>query len=244
MDSIKKNKSAIDMTQISLKNISKVYNEKVNPYTAVENVNLEISSGEFVAIIGKSGCGKTTLLNMMTGIDNTTSGQVYINGTEVTKLKEGEKATWRGQNVGIVFQFFQLIPTLTVMENLLLAMDFCNAIPKSKRTLRAELLLKQYGVCHHKDKMPSELSGGEQQRVSIARALANDPEVIIADEPTGNLDTNTAAAIIELFKKLAASGKTVVMITHEKDIAKDVDRVITLSDGQIIADTRKEKRYA
>jgi len=219
---------------ILLEDVSKSFQSKERSYTALKNVNLSINKGEYVAIVGKSGSGKSTLLNMIAGIDYPTKGKITVNGTQIGMMNEGKLAAWRGKNIGIVFQFFQLIPTLTIRENLLLAMEFVGAIPKNKRLERANHLLERVGVVDQADKMPANLSGGQQQRAAIARALANNPEIVIADEPTGNLDSKTAGAINDLFLALARMGKTVVVVTHEKDAASKFDRVITISDGQII----------
>ncbi len=221
---------------ISLSGVTKDYATPAGAFTALHGVDLRIAQGEFVAIVGKSGSGKSTLLNMITGIDRPTRGEVLINGTAVHQLNEDNTAVWRGKNVGIVFQFYQLMPTLTVMENVMMPMDFIGKYSAKERITRALDLLTQVGVGDQAYKFPSSLSGGQQQRVAIARALANDPPFLVADEPTGNLDSQTADDILALFRRLAANGKTVVMVTHERDIAPLVDRVITLADGNIVAD--------
>ncbi len=224
---------------IELRNVSKTYSGAGSGFTALDRVDLKFSPGEFVAIVGRSGSGKSTLLNMLTGIDHPNSGTVVINGTEVHTLNEGELASWRGKNIGIVFQFFQLIPTLTVFENLLLAMDFVNVIPKHERQARAEMLLKQVGIGQHGHKLPAALSGGEQQRAAIARALANNPPILVADEPTGNLDSHTAEVIQSLFKELVDTGKTVIVVTHDRAGAARFKRVVTLKDGAVESDQRQ-----
>jgi len=224
----------MDNKILELKNISKKYQTKERTFTALNNINLSINKGEYLAIVGKSGSGKSTLLNMVTGIDHPTKGKVIVNNTEVGEMNESDLAQWRGKNIGIVFQFFQLIPTLSISENILLAMEFVNKIPKNERENKIKELLKQVGIYTHKDKMPSALSGGEQQRAAISRALANNPDIIIADEPTGNLDSKTAEAIHLLFKSLTKMGKTVIVITHETNTELKYDRIITLSDGKII----------
>src|SRR5690606_8546392 len=178
-----------------------------------------IDSRQLIAITGKSGSGKSTLLNVITGIDRPTAGSVLINGIRVDKLSESELASWRGKNVGVVFQFFQLLPTLTTLENVMLPMDFCNTYPKKDRKERALSLLQMVDIGEQADKFPSTLSGGQQQRAAIARALANDPPLIVADEPTGNLDSATAKAIFELFARLARSGKSVLVVTHEQEFS-------------------------
>ncbi len=187
-----------------------------------------------MAIIGKSGSGKSTLMNMITGIDRPTSGEVLIGDTAVHTLDESRMAVWRGRNIGIVFQFFQLLPALSLVENVMLPMELCGMYPPRQRRARATALLEQVGMGEHVNKLPSAISGGQQQRVAIARALANDPPIIMADEPTGNLDSRTAAAIFELFARLTVQGKTIVMVTHDSDFARSVDRSIIVADGEII----------
>jgi putative ABC transport system ATP-binding protein len=199
---------------------------------------LEIGAGEFVAIAGKSGSGKSTLLNMMGGIDRPSSGSVEVGGTAIHEFSENKLAKWRGRNVGFVFQFFQLLPTLTISENVMLPMDFCRTFPVKERRKRALDLLNRVGVARHADKLPSALSGGEQQRAAIARALANEPTVVLADEPTGNLDSSTSTEVLALFREMASSGTTVVIATHERDIASVVDRRIEMADGVLMVLTR------
>ncbi len=223
---------------IKLSGVTKVFSGSNGNFTALDNIDLHLAGGEFVAIVGKSGSGKSTLLNMLTGIDHPDSGTAVINDTTVHALNESRLATWRGANVGIVFQFFQLIPTLSILENLLLAMDFVDVIPRQERTPRAGRLLELVGIGKHADKFPAALSGGEQQRAAIARALANDPPILVADEPTGNLDSTNACEIHALFKKLAKGGKTVVVVTHENVSASGYDRIITLRDGTLVSDER------
>lgn len=220
---------------ISLNRVTKDYETPAGAFTALKTVDLKIAKGTFAAIVGKSGSGKSTLLNMITGIDRPTDGEIIINETAVHALNEDKTAVWRGKNVGIVFQFYQLMPTLTVLENVMMPMDFCGLYSVSERRDRALDLLTQVDVVDQANKFPSALSGGQQQRVAIARALANDPPLLVADEPTGNLDSRTADDVLALFQRLASSGKTVVMVTHERDIAPHIDRIITLADGRIIA---------
>ena len=224
---------------IELRNVSKTYPGAGSGFTALNRVNLQFPAREFAAIVGKSGSGKSTLLNMLTGIDHPSTGTVVVNGTEVHSLDESALASWRGKNIGIVFQFFQLIPTLTVLENVLLAMDFVNVIPKSERVPCAENLLKQVGIGQHGHKLPAAMSGGEQQRAAIARALANDPPILVADEPTGNLDSHTTEVIQGLFRELVAAGKTVIVVTHDRPAAPRFGRVITLKDGAVESDQRQ-----
>lgn len=223
---------------IQFKQVSKWFESGAGRFEALKNIDLNIRQGEHVAIVGKSGSGKSTLLNMLTGIDHPSQGTVTINATEVHTLDESRLATWRGANIGIVFQFFQLIPTLSILENLLLAMDFVNVIPKKERRQRAESLLAQVGIAPHASKLPAALSGGEQQRAAIARALANNPPILVADEPTGNLDSRTALAIQALFVELVGSGKTVIVVTHENITDIAYDRIITLNDGTISDDKK------
>ena len=219
---------------IELRHVTKSYPVASGSFSALKDVSLKIDSRKLVSITGKSGSGKSTLLNVITGIDRPTEGSVLINGIQVDKLSESELASWRGKNVGVVFQFFQLLPTLTILENVMLPMDFCNTYPKKDRKERALSLLQMVDIKEQADKFPSSLSGGQQQRVAIARALANDPSLIVADEPTGNLDSQTATAIFELFAKLANSGKTVVVVTHEREFASYFENTINIADGVIV----------
>lgn len=219
---------------IDLKQVYKSYQTEAGQFIALEDVNLAIRQGEFVSIIGKSGSGKTTLINLITGIDQPTSGEIFIGETPVHTLKESEKATWRGLNVGVVFQFFQLLPTLTVIENVMLPMSLCNLYPGRERIDRAMELLRMVHLEKQADKLPHLLSGGEQQRVAIARALANDPMIIATDEPTGNLDSRSAETVMNLFDNLVKQGKTILMVTHDPDLAERSHRKIVLADGRII----------
>jgi putative ABC transport system ATP-binding protein len=201
---------------------------------ALRGVDLQIDAGEFVAVIGKSGSGKSTLLNIVAGIDRPTSGEVIVCGAAVHTMPERRIAPWRGRTIGVIFQFFQLLPTLTVVENVMLPMDFCSAFPPRQRQARALDLLDQVGVADHAHKLPTALSGGQQQRVAIARALANDPPILIADEPTGNLDSQTTEAVFSLFTDLVDAGKTILMVTHDADLARQVTRAVVLSDGHVV----------
>ena len=223
---------------MELRQVVKTYPVAGGEFVALDHVTLDVADGEFVAIVGRSGSGKTTLLNLFAGIDRATSGTVRVAGTELGRLSESGLAVWRGRNVGLVFQFFQLLPTLTVIENVMLPMDFANTIPVSERRLRAERLLERVGVADQADKVPATLSGGQQQRAAIARALANDPPILLADEPTGNLDSVTANAVLELFGELNRDGQTIVVVTHERDVQAIAGRVVTLADGRIVADER------
>lgn len=222
---------------ITLQQVAKNYETTAGSFIALKGIDLRVDRGEFVAVVGKSGSGKSTLINMLTGIDRPTSGQVYVGDTAVHKLSEGQMAVWRGKEIGIVFQFFQLLPTLTVIENVMLPMDFCQMYGYWDREKRALDLLAQVDMVDQAYKLPTAISGGQQQRAAIARALANDPSIIVADEPTGNLDSKTAEAILNLFKRLVAQGKTILMVTHDSDLAQQGSRIITIADGEIESDT-------
>src|SRR5262245_57572303 len=221
-----------DEPLIILRRVGKSYVTPAGPYPALRDIDLEIGAGEFVALVGKSGSGKTTLLNLIGGIDRPSQGEVIVAGASVHKVPENSLARWRGKTVGVVFQFFQLLPTLTVVENVMLPMDFCNVRPARQRRARALELLNLVEIADQADKLPSALSGGQQQRAAIARALANDPPIVIADEPTGNLDSVTAHTVLDLFRKLIDLGTTVVIATHERDIS-GIDRTVELVDGAI-----------
>jgi putative ABC transport system ATP-binding protein len=223
-----------DHPMIELRGVNKSYKTASGDYPVLKGIDLEFEAGEFNSIIGKSGSGKTTLLNMITGIDRPSSGEVWVNGSPLHKMSESQMARWRGSNMGIVFQFFQLLPTLSILENLLLAMDFCGKIPPADRKNRALELLNLVGLADHAYKLPSALSGGQQQRVAIARALANDPPVLIADEPTGNLDSKTAESIFELFNDLALQGKTIIIVTHDGSLAKRTNKTAQIADGVMV----------
>jgi putative ABC transport system ATP-binding protein len=220
---------------ISLRDVTKTFRTPAGIFPALRGVNLEIAGGEFVGIVGKSGSGKSTLLNMVGGVDVPTSGAVTVAGATIHGLTDDALAVWRGRNVGIVFQFFQLLPTLTVAENVMLPMDFAGTMRAAQRPERARRLLERVGVADQADKLPAALSGGQQQRVAIARSLANDPPIILADEPTGNLDSSTGAEIFRLFGSLVAEGKTVVVVTHERESVSGVGRTVTIADGCVVA---------
>ena len=219
---------------IHLHEVNKYYKTAAGDFQALKSVDLEIGSAEFVSVIGKSCSGKSTLLNMITGIDRPTSGEVYVNETAVHTLSENRMARWRGINLGIVFQFFQLLPTISVIENIMLPMDFCKTFPMREREKRALELLELVELAEHAYKLPTALSGGQQQRVAIARALANDPPIVIADEPTGNLDSKTADSVFELFRNLVAQGKTIIVVTHDSGLAKRTYRTALIADGEIV----------
>src|SRR5512144_2110076 len=219
---------------IDLRDVHKYYKTAAGDFHALNSVDLQINPAEFVSIIGKSGSGKSTLLNMITGIDRPTTGEVCVNGTAVHELSENRMARWRGKNLGVVFQFFQLLPTISVIENIMLPMDFCHTYPMRQREKRALELLEMVELAEHAYKLPTALSGGQQQRVAIARALANDPPIIIADEPTGNLDSKTADSVFELFRNLVAQGKTIIVVTHDSALAKRTYRTALIADGEIV----------
>jgi putative ABC transport system ATP-binding protein len=223
---------------IQVSDVVKTYPLGVGEVVAVDHLSLDIAQGEFVAVVGRSGSGKTTLLNLLAGIDRPTSGVVHAAGADLGRLSESGLAAWRGQHVGLVFQFFQLLPTLTVVENVMLAMDFARKVPVGQRRDRAQQLLDQVGVGDQANKLPATLSGGQQQRAAIARALANDPPLVLADEPTGNLDSATAEAVLGLFAGLNAEGRTIVVVTHERDIRSIVGREVALQDGRVVDDER------
>jgi putative ABC transport system ATP-binding protein len=228
---------------IYLREVVKAYETAAGPFYALREVDLQVDSAEFVAVVGKSGSGKSTLINMITGIDKPTSGEVLVGDTAVHTLNEGRTAVWRGRHIGVVFQFFQLLPTLTIIENVMLPMDFCNVYPMRERSERAMHLLEQVDIADHAHKLPPAVSGGEQQRAAIARALANDPPIIAADEPTGNLDSKTAEAVFQLFERLVAEGKTILMVTHDRDLVRRVTRTVTLADGEIVDERRQERNH-
>ncbi len=233
-------------TGITLENVTKVYPMGRRTYQALGGVSLSIEPGEFVAIVGPSGSGKSTILNIMTGIDKPTSGKIGIGGKDIGKLSENELARWRGENVGIVFQFFQLLPTLTALENVMLPLHLRGSkagYQGEERRQRALANLRMVELFDHAHHLPRELSGGEQQRVAIARALANDPPIIVADEPTGNLDSKTGELIFKIFRQLAEEGKTVIYVTHDTNLARQARRLIQVRDGAILSDESVASRY-
>jgi ABC-type lipoprotein export system ATPase subunit len=219
---------------IECRQLVKTYHTTAGDFPALKEIDLQVDGGEFVAVIGKSGSGKSTLVNMITGIDRPTAGEVLVGDTSVGTLSEGQLAQWRGRTIGVIFQFFQLLPTLTVVENVMLPMDFCHMYNMRERRERAMHLLEQVDVADHAHKLPSAVSGGQQQRVAIARALANDPPILAADEPTGNLDSKTADSVFKLFEGLVAEGKTILMVTHDRDLSRRASRTVMLSDGEVI----------
>ncbi|MDY7079604.1 MAG: ABC transporter ATP-binding protein [Chloroflexota bacterium] len=226
---------------IDLRDVVKTYETGAGDVTVLEGINLQVQPGEFISVVGPSGSGKSTLLNMITGIDRPTGGEVRVGDEVVHVLSENQLARWRGRNVGIIFQFFQLLPTLTILENVMLPMDFCKVYRRRERKGRALDLLEQVGIAEHAHKLPSGLSGGEQQRAAIARALSNDPSLVVADEPTGNLDTTTANEVFLLFEKLVQQGKTLVVVTHDRSLSARTERVIHLLDGHVHRDENNGK---
>jgi len=222
---------------IVLRNVEKVYENAAGKFIALKSIDLQLNYGQFISIVGKSGCGKSTLLNMITGIDHPTAGDVIIGDKHIYKMSESKRALWRGKNMGVVFQFFQLLPTLTLLENTMLPMDYCNHYPFYERPDRAMELLKLVGLEDQAHKLPTAVSSGQQQSAAIARALATDPSIILADEPTGNLDSRAAENVLNLFEDLARSGKTILIVTHDPSITQRTDQTIILSDGEIIDQT-------
>jgi putative ABC transport system ATP-binding protein len=219
---------------IDLQQVVKRYEGLAGPVPALKGIDLQVRSGEYVIVTGRSGSGKTTLVNMIAGLDRCTAGEIWVAGTPVHKLGAEKAASWRGRNVGVVFQFFELLPTLTVLQNVMLPMDFAGTYSMRQRRARAMQLLEQMEIAEHAGKLPSAVSGGQQQRVAIARAMANDPPILLADEPTGSLDSVTAESVVSVFEKLAEQGKTLVLVTHDRDIAGRAKRSMTLSDGEIV----------
>ncbi len=218
---------------INLEQVRKVYRTKAGPLEVLKGVDFQVGEGEFVAVVGPSGSGKSTLINMITGIDRPTQGEVYVANQRLTRMSENRVARWRGRNVGVVFQFFQLLPTLTVMENVMMPMNYVGTFT-GRRRQRAMELLERVDLPDVADKYPSQISGGQQQRAAIARALANDPKLIVGDEPTGNLDTVSAGLIFALFEELVSQGTSIVMVTHDRDLAGQVPHVVEVRDGCIV----------
>ncbi len=225
--------SSPDLPIISLRDAGRRYETAAGPFHALAGVSLDIARGEFVGVVGQSGSGKSTLLGLLAGIDRPTSGEVHVDGVAVHTLSERALSAWRGRALGIVFQFFQLLPTLTASENVMLPMDFCGVWAPRERRARAMALLDRLGVADQADKLPTKLSGGQQQRVAVARALANAPPLLLADEPTGNLDSRTSDALLDLLASLVGDGLTVVMVTHEQAAMRHASRTVTLVDGRL-----------
>ncbi len=231
----KQQPASTERTLIRLRQLVKEYKGGAGRVIALKDLNLDVQEGEFLVVTGKSGSGKTTFVNMVTGLDRVTRGEVWVGNVPVHKLGAEKVARWRGQTVGVVFQSFELLPTLTIFQNVLLPMDFAHRYSRRQRHTRAMHLLERVGIAEHAHKLPSAISGGQQQRVAIARALANDPQLLVADEPTGSLDSATARAVLDVFEDLVLQGCTVVLVTHDEDIAARAQRAIVLSDGKIIA---------
>jgi putative ABC transport system ATP-binding protein len=221
---------------VQVKNVIKSFWVGGGEITILKGISFDVKKGEFVSIVGPSGNGKSTLLNMITGIDRPTDGQVVVTGREITRMSENQLAAWRGEYVGIIFQFFQMLPALSLLQNVILPMDFANKYSARERRDRAMSLLETVGLADQAHKLPSMVSGGQQQRAAIARALATDPPLLVADEPTGNLDTRTATDIFDLFGELVTQGKTMVMVTHDKELARRVPRIVEIVDGRITRD--------
>lgn len=219
---------------IELRSVVKTYNSLAGTVTALQGIDLQVHGGEFLIVMGKSGSGKTTLVNMVTGMDRSSSGEIWVAGAPLHRFNTEKAARLRGQKMGVVFQSFELLPTLTVLQNVMLPMDFARRYTVWEMRERAMQLLEQVDIPEHAKKMPSALSGGQQQRLAIARALANDPTLLVADEPTGSLDSKTASAVIDLFADLVREGKTILLVTHDKDVARRGSRIITLADGAIV----------
>jgi putative ABC transport system ATP-binding protein len=218
---------------ITLRQLTKRYEGLGGDVVALRSIDLDIRAGEFLVVTGKSGAGKTTLVNLLTGLDRATSGEIWVSGKPVHRLSAGQAAQWRGETVGVVFQSFELLPSLTVLRNVMLPMDFAHKFSMRERRERAMHLLEQVGIADHARKRPGEVSGGQRQRVGIARAMANDPPILVADEPTGSLDSATTDAVLDVFERLAGQGKTVFLVTHDPDIVERGTRAITLADGEI-----------
>ena len=221
---------------IQVKNVDKDFQMGGSQVSILKDIAFEIQAGEFVSIVGPSGNGKSTLLNLITGIDRPSAGEIIVNGRAVHQMSENELAAWRGENVGIIFQFFQMLPALSLLKNVILPMDFAGKYTSKARRERAMGLLELVGLADQTDKLPSMVSGGQQQRAAIARALANDPPLLVGDEPTGNLDSRTAGEIFDLFGRLVDQGKTLIMVTHDKELAQRVPRRIEITDGRITRD--------
>jgi putative ABC transport system ATP-binding protein len=221
-------------TLIDLCNVFKNYETGAGEVSVLKDINLQIGKGEFVGVVGPSGSGKSTLINMITGIDRPTSGDVWVAGQRLNDLSENQLARFRGTHIGVIFQFFQLLPALTVIQNVMLPMDFCSVGRRRERRERALELLELVEVPELADKLPSQTSGGQQQRVAIARALANDPKLIVGDEPTGNLDTVSAGLVFAVFEELVAQGKTLIMVTHDRELARLIPRVEEVRDGRLM----------
>jgi putative ABC transport system ATP-binding protein len=221
---------------VEIKHLNKVFHTTAGDFIAIENLDLTVPAGQFLSVVGKSGSGKSTLVNMITGIDHPTKGEIIVNQTDILKLNESQMADWRGKNLGIVFQFYQLLPILTILENVMLPMQLANLYTTVTQQERAMFFLEQVGIADFAHKKPSMVSGGQQQCAAIARALVNDPPLLLADEPTGNLDTASADNIFKIFDFLVNEGKTIIMVTHDDELAARAQRTIRLADGNMISD--------
>jgi ABC-type lipoprotein export system ATPase subunit len=224
----------VELPRIDVRSLHKAYHTSAGEFPALRGVDMRIWPGEYVAVHGRSGAGKSTLINVITGIDRPTSGEVLIDGVSIHAMPDHLLARWRGKNLGVVFQFFQLLPSLSLIENITLAMDFSGVYPIGERRERALGLLEQVGLADHARKVPSKISGGQQQRVAIARALANDPDLLVADEPTGNLDSHTAAEVLDLFESLVEKGRTLLVVTHDRELSQRAGRVVEIEDGKLL----------
>ncbi|MBN1992706.1 MAG: ABC transporter ATP-binding protein [Anaerolineae bacterium] len=234
-----KTKNNLSGSLITLRGVVKKYQSRAGQVTALKGIDLEVKPGEFLAIMGKSGAGKTTLVNVITGLDRVTSGEIWVAGIPVHQLQPEKAARWRGRNVGVVFQTFELLPTLTVLQNVTLPMDFARRYSLRQQRQRALQLLEQVEIAEHAHKLPAAVSGGQQQRLAIARAMANNPPLLVADEPTGSLDSVTSEAVIDVFAELVNQGTTVLLVTHDEDVARRASRIITLADGKIVPDNQE-----
>ena len=223
---------------VEIKDVVKSFSVGGSELTILKGISFKVQKGEFLSIVGPSGNGKSTLLNMITGIDRPTSGEIIVTGKQVHKMSEDGLAAWRGANVGIIFQFFQMLPGLSLMQNVILPMDLAGKYSPNDRRARAMQLLESVGLKDQANKLPAMVSGGEQQRAAIARALANDPPLLVGDEPTGNLDSRNAQDVFDLFSSVVAEGKTMLMVTHDKELARRVPRVVEILDGRITRDER------
>lgn len=221
---------------VIVRDLAKIYETPMGVFHALRNVDLDVQPGQFVSVVGRSGCGKSTLVNMLTGLDRPTSGSVLVGNIDIIAMNESDRSRWRGAHLGIVFQFYQLLPMLTLLQNVILPMDLCGYLTPALRPARALALLETVGLAEAADALPGSVSGGQQQSAAIARALATDPQLIVADEPTGNLDSAAAERILGLFDGLHATGKTIIMVTHDPAMASRATRRLTMHDGRIIAD--------
>jgi putative ABC transport system ATP-binding protein len=226
---------------IRLRDVVRVHASPAGECRALDGVTLELPRGAFVAVVGRSGSGKSTLVNLIAGLDRSTAGEIHVDDVPVHALGEEALAAWRGRSVGVVFQFFQLLPTLSVVENVMLPMDFRGVLPLAEMRARALELLERVGLADQAAKLPTALSGGQQQRAAIARALANDPPLLVADEPTGNLDSHTAEEVLDLLAAQARAGTSILMVTHERELSGRVDRVLTLADGRLVGETLRSR---